>query len=422
MGPIAPACLAHARLLSLAMSNAPSNPASETLPAEATPAAPPVEDLADRVDQLLANITEVSERLDKTLEESASPVPAAAGVTEETSAVSTEAPPQEPRPEVSAPTASEPVASKPAATEPPMAAVPEVEDLLSQVDMLLRDAASAPEPVAAASASAPLAIPEKVPPAKPEEIKSLDDQLAKLTENMLEQVGGALPPDPAPAVSSASASTSAAPLPSPGAVPAPPAKPEPAPVAQAAKASPSTSVAPAAAPPHAEKPAGSPAAVVAPSPATGAPSPGLWTRLEPVLLKALAILASPLRNKPESWRQTLGWAAVTTMFTSGILWAVVAFRPPPKPIEQEHAFDFAHGDAPSVPHEEAGEGGHAEAGGEHGASAEGHGEPKAEAHGGEKKSAGKKPPAKPSKSKSKGKGTSNKSGGKAADSHGSGGH
>lgn len=346
------------------MTNAPTN--TPTLNTGAPPSGP-AENLGDRVDQLLSDIGAASERLEKSLDPDAGEPPAPAN-----GAATADPAPQE------APTeATSPGASTPEAAPDPE---PVVEDLLSQVDTLLRDAAGETPPEPATESKAPLAIPENVPPAKPEEIKSLDDQLATLTDKMIDEAGGAFAPesgtpavnvaDPAPPAAKPAAPEAAshpAPsaseemsgfgtsFPAPKKPPVPPK--EPAPTTSAASA-PTTVPDPK-------------AGVTAPLVFEAAPRAGVWEAVEPIVLRVLGAISAPLRGQPESVRQTLGWAAVTTVFTAAILWIVMALRPPPKPVEHDQAFDFVHGTAPGVPRVEEPES--AAAGGEHGASGGSHG-------------------------------------------------
>ena len=179
--------------------------------------------------------------------------------------------------------------------------------------------------------------------AAPESIGALDEQLARLTDELL--TAPAPEPYQAPSVKFA-------PTPEDQIEPAPAAMPQ---VAVAA----------------------APAIVSAPAAPTEAPSPIAI----PVVVAAIAgpsklvqAFAKPLAGKPRLVRDTVGWLGFNSMFLAGVVWSYhLWFQKPEKPVAQ-HApaalvssdghGETSHAAAPAAEHD-APPGGDAHAGAEH---------------------------------------------------------
>jgi len=136
---------------------------------------------------------------------------------------------------------------------------------------------------------------------------------------------------------------------------------------------------------------------------TPAKKPRLTIRvpsLSPMIAKALAPLSAPLAGKPAVIRQSVGWIACGTIFFSAVLWAVVLTRTPETVTHEPGAFDFQEGNPPTIPVAHAdgahGDDAHGAAPGGHGEAAGGHGDAKKDdGHGASKsKAPTKKPPRK----------------------------
>lgn len=171
--------------------------------------------------------------------------------------------------------------------------------------------------------------PSKADATDPAEVGEIDAQLARLTESMLEESAAAAPAPGAPVPGVAPATEAAA------QIAEPPAPAAPAPAAPAAPVSPA---APAlvAAPQSADEPAGS-----------------------PLLQAVLGALARPMRGRSKSLRDTVGWAAIVTLFWAAGLWGYITFlHVPPAPQPPPNAPAILTGEkaeavregAPAAPH------------------------------------------------------------------------
>lgn len=281
------------------------------------------------------------------------------------------------------PTAPPETAATPATVEPTAAAIepaaPAAESTETPAPVAEPDASAAPtaapapvEPVAAAP----------VPPATPAreetaaDISALDDQLARLTDELLSGDPAAAPAAAAPAAAAPGAAVAEAPV--AAAAPEASPSPAPAPVPEPVSAAPS---APAAA---------APVAPAAPVPARAAPrGPSLAERLSRVVAGRTAGLAvacaKPLAGKPKIVRDTVGWLGVNTIFLATLVWGYrLMLQKPEQPVATKapstlvsdfpggHAspghVDEAHADAPADAHS-ANASGHADP-----HAADGHGE------------------------------------------------
>jgi hypothetical protein len=201
--------------------------------------------------------------------------------------------------------------AKEAEAEPaPPPAVPLEADLASQVDQLLAEAAGGP-------------------PAAPESIGSLDDELAKLASDLIEgDLRGDAPPPPTFALPSP-APVHAGPAPNP-----PVGQPlgQPA-VAQAAPAPDAPSPASPPARPGAwrRSAAGAGHGVVLVSIAIKAHAPTLWRYLEPAVYRLAALISAPLRNRPALVRDAVGWVGLGTAFWASCLLVYFLFLFEPAP-------------------------------------------------------------------------------------------
>ena len=62
------------------------------------------------------------------------------------------------------------------------------------------------------------------------------------------------------------------------------------------------------------------------------------------------MLSAPIRKRPKAFRDTIGWAAVVTLFNAMCLWMYVLFfrspePPPPKPVAAHETTKDSHGKA-----------------------------------------------------------------------------
>lgn len=337
------------------VSDAPATPPTVTLPHDDI-------DLAGCVDQLLAEIDSSSASLAQQVDELAS------------------------TPEVLAPDISS-------------------QELLSQVDQLLQDVASSsasmaqpPNPVADAApvevppagggfeaspvfadGAAPAAVQaEPVPASEPapsaprpeavasQSIRSLDDEMSKIGDEMLETT---------PAAESFGSPASS---PSPSA---------PALLAGA----------------PATKGSSQPAAPdLALSATVSVSKPTLGSRLQPVLVALLTPLSAPLAKAAPPIRHSVGWIAFGSLFFASVLWVVVLTRKPAELLQENGAFDFEDGTPPQLPVAHAdphaapsAAGGHGEA-----AKSEGHGKA-ADPHDAAKSKTAKKAPPRKNRAASK---------------------
>lgn len=255
-------------------------------------------------------------------------------------------------------------------------------------------------------------------------IKSLDEQIAQLSDDLLNepsQVDSILPPtqpDPIAAATTA-ASDAMSPTAAAGATPTA-STGAPAPEAAAVtQVTPTAHVAPAtqaASTPAASAPQAAPASrtpesgasessaaessaaesesIVAPS----KPSVSMRERLSPIfsiLTKSLGAVAglitpvlgamsAPLAKKPRIVRDSIGWIAVNTVFCASCLWGYMLFLRPAQIAERHAAFDLAHAELPQVPGHAAHDP-HAAGADTHGAEGGGgHEAPKDDGHGAKK--------------------------------------
>ncbi len=301
-------------------------------------------------------------------------------------------------------------------------------DLSGAVDELLSPQAQDPTASAAPDvppSSAPS--PESVvsPPTNADNIHSLDEELAKLTDELLADPNASVPAQPADA------------LPEPVPAPTPPettapAESTPPPAPPEAKPAEPKAQDPARAEP---KPAAKPAAksTANPSDQPAAPAkPGLWQTLSPKLLRVVSFASLPLQGRPEGLRGALGVMAAGTAFMGAALWIIVLTRS--QPLDEAHSgsFDFEHASLPEIPspndkdahakdpHAEPAKDAHAkDAHGE--AKKDDHADAKKDDHGKDAHAEKKPPPKKTTKSKSSGKkGKDAKPPPKKDDAHGGG--
>lgn len=242
-------------------------------------------------------------------------------------------------------------------------------------------------------------------------IQSLDDQIAQLSEDLLNQ------PSQADALLPSQAAMAA-----PAAKPAPVEPVAPAPVREAvAKAAPVPAAPVQAAPVQAEPihAAHAHAAPVHNAPAKSEhraasagdvetaiapakPKVSLRQRLAPVFTGVvallgsavgvatplLAVLSAPLAKKPRIVRDSVGWIAVNTVFCASCLWGYMLFLRPDQVAEQHAAFDLAHAELPEVPAHAGGHDAHGAAddhgGGHEAPKDDGHGAKKDDGHGAKK--------------------------------------
>lgn len=146
------------------------------------------------------------------------------------------------------------------------------------------------------------------PVAVPDSIGELDDQLARLTDELL--TAPAPEPYQAPSVKFA-------PTPESPAIPAPP---EPA--LQPAPAA--VPIAPAA---HAEPGASTPSPIAPPPVAVPPAGPGAVVR----------IFSRPLAGKPRIVRDTVGWLGFNSLFLASVVWAYHLWIQKPEKLEAQHA-------------------------------------------------------------------------------------
>ena len=261
------------------------------------------------------------------------------------------------------------------------------------------------------------------PPANADNIHSLDEELAKLTDELLADPNASVPAQP----------VEAAPEP----VPPPEAgltrASEPAP----AEPAPATSPAPPPAPPEPRAPETArvePKSAAKSQERAATPArPSFWEAHSPKLLRVMALASLPLRGRPEGFRSALGVMAAGTALMGAALWVIVLTRS--QPLDEAHSgsFDFEHASLPAIPHpdeknkheEGAGhaEDPHAEpAKDSHGdAKKDAHGEAKKDGKPGDTHGEKKPPPKKTSKSKSASKkGKDAKPPPKKDDGHGGG--
>ncbi|HEX8876881.1 MAG TPA: hypothetical protein VF777_09045 [Phycisphaerales bacterium] len=211
------------------------------------------------------------------------------------------------------PTAPPETEATPATTEPTAAATEPVDAAESG-----ETAAPIAEPDASAAPTAPPAPVETVTaapsrpamPAREEtaaDISALDDQLARLTDELLSADPAAAPAPAAAAAPAVAEAPVAAAASEANAPPAPAPAPEPV-----------SAAAPAPAP-------AAPAAPAAPVPARAAPrGPSLAERLSRAVAGRTAGLAvacaKPLAGKPKIVRDTVGWLGVNTIFLATLVW------------------------------------------------------------------------------------------------------
>lgn len=227
-------------------------------------------------------------------------------------------------------------------------------------------------------------------------IESLDEQLAKLTDDLLADATAAAPAIPPPEVPAPSKQEP----PLSAVVPTPSSIPQPDKLTPTPEAKPTSSRTSDVPPATSSIPKASSTAASA-RPVTAEPraaiSARLATAIAPISNKAAEVLASPLASRPPEQRQAAKVIAAWTSVVAVLFWGIVLFRP--RTPETVHAaFDLAHDSLPEIPNapepaedKKATEGAK-EAG--HGEAAEGHGEAKKdEGHGGGDKKKKEKPKA-----------------------------
>jgi hypothetical protein len=197
---------------------------------------------------------------------------------------------------------AEPSGPPPQTAHPVGPAPRAAEGLGPSVDQMIKPAA-APEAAQAAS------------------IQSLDAELAKLADNLVEggfeDATNVLADVPAPPAAEVTAAEE-----TPIDEPALDEEPEPeATEAVADEAEPETEVA-----------AAEPAAVKAEE-----EQAGIWKALEPPVLAGLAKVSGPVRGKPKVVRDLVGWLAVMTVFWALCVWGYIMIRKPGTPEKPEKA-------------------------------------------------------------------------------------
>lgn len=212
---------------------------------------------------------------------------------------------------------------EPANAEPPVADAPGT-DAVEEIEPPSSAAPAAGE----ASASTP-ASSAPVPRPAAEAIATLDEQLASAAGSALDdefvdptQILGAAAAAGTPALTTVPVSPSGAaasvPSSAQSAAPSPAAAPMPSPAAVPTPA-------PSAAPAPAAPPAAAPSVEVTPKPkrkvSIALPLNLIVAPITPYLLKLGAV--------PEKTRQTIGWAALVTLFNAGVLWGWVLMQGPP---------------------------------------------------------------------------------------------
>lgn len=176
----------------------------------------------------------------------------------------------------------------------------QVESLVDQFVERATDPKPAPSVVNGSTAGAPQPAANEPSPAPAESIGELDDQLARLTDELLIAPAAEAPPPKPPASSPAPSVVVAIPEPAPVAVPAAPAAPE-TPAAESAK----------------------PSTAPAPGPAPAVPG------------KLVRVFSKPLAGKPRLVRDTVGWLGFNSMFLAGVVWCYhLWFQKPEKPAAQ----------------------------------------------------------------------------------------
>jgi hypothetical protein len=236
---------------------------------------------------------------------------------------------------------------------------------------------AAPESVVADSKPAPFAGVEV-----PGDIAALDDQLARLTDELLAGDADAGSDSPAPSEAVPAPSSAPASPSTPEAAPAPAAETSAPAVVAARPAVPASAPAPVSAPTSAPNsapnsaPTSAPAvaaAVAAPSPVVPAKpkGPSVFTRAREAMGKrsagVAAALAKPLAGKPKMVRDTVGWIGLNTIFLATLVWGYrLMLQKPEQPVAAKTPIGLISGAHDS--HDS------------HGAAADEHGEPHAEEH------------------------------------------
>lgn len=220
------------------------------------------------------------------------------------------------------------------------------DDLGQQVDALLDGAEGAAAPPGAdASAALPT-------------ITSLDAELAQLADTLIsggfEDQDAVLPSAPAghePA--GAHEPPTFKPSPAPAFSP-PPTSPSSTPAKHPAPPAPATAAAIVHPPASKAKPGGAGGAS-GPTPAGSAllaaraSGRSAWAATEPVLLRALDAISSPVRGRPKAVRDLFGWVAAVMAFNALSVWVFVLFvrsPEPPRPAPSRHEVAKAAHDAP----------------------------------------------------------------------------
>lgn len=327
-----------------------------TTPATTSPPAPAPElDLTDTVDKLLGDI----EAAGAAMERSLSDTPPHPELVAQQAATPTLAPPTPPA--AAAPAPADPVEAAPQASSPasPLAHVEPPSDpqrTIEQVDRLLHDAAAKLDQDQAPS---------------PDSIKSLDEHISKLTDQMLGEPASPSPATPAaetgapPAAPQSTAPQTPAPPPAAPAAPVA-AKPEPAKPAAPAPPSAPPPAAPAPSTPTVEHVPGKQATPATPPNAEHAPSPAAepqptseplaakvrrWLApLNTLALRGCAAACKPLESHGVHADRALGIVAIVTAACATLTWGIVLFRPAPHSEANIEAYDFEHGTPPPVVH------------------------------------------------------------------------
>lgn len=298
-------------------------------------------DLSDTVDELLGEIESTGAAIERAASDS--PMPSAEVIAQQAAAAapaSSAAPaPASPNP----PQPPEPFATSMPAVAALVADAPAPEQTIEQVDKLLQDAAARLD-----QGSAP----------SPESIKSLDEHISKLTDQMLGAPDAAKPATAAPSTApqpAPSGPTQTAPAPDAAAAPAKAPSPTSAPSTRSAPPGPTPEGEHA--PQASGPPAGEPPVPAAASVTPQIPSEPLRAKLRRWLapintlaLQGCAAACKPLDSHGIHAHKALSVIAIATAACATMTWGIVLFRPAPQDQVGVEAFDFEHGTPPPIVH------------------------------------------------------------------------
>lgn len=288
-----------------------------------------VQAIESQVDQLVSQFVDEAPAAEGSLADLAESL-AKDGAVETADAGSAAAP--EAASEAAVPVISDDAAPAGAAIDPaaPGVAIPGDADpeASTETSPIIGDTAEAP--TGEAAADVPVAsgsgAEAAVRPEPPRDIAALDDQLARLTDELLAGEPGADVPTPAPAEATEPVSQSAPAAPE--ASPAPGPESAPAPAAESAPPAVAVAAAPAAVA------VAAPSSPVAPAKPEGMP---VGARLRAALQRRseglAAVFAKPLAGKPKMVRDTVGWLGLNTIFLATLVWCYrLILQKPEQPV------------------------------------------------------------------------------------------